>query len=201
MDNKKMISKKVLFGIIGISSVFIVILIVSFVLFFSSPKEVKMREIDGGDVSMTYTDDTNELSIINAVPTTDSLGMAQNGADQYFDFTVKTDVLHGAKAKYEIALIKDRANSTAMDENIKIYLEKQVNGAYVECFGPTSFKALTKKSKVGSPKGSMLVAEVLNNKSKIENYRLRMWIADTALIPEGVTQNYSVHVVVNGIAK
>lgn len=201
MDNKKIISKQVLFGIIGISSFCFFILIISFVFFFSSPKEIRMREIDGGDVSMTYTDDINELSIINAVPTTDSLGMSQNGADKYFDFTIKTDVLHGAKTKYEIALIKDRTNSTAMDDNIKVYLEKQVNGTYVECFGPTSFKALTKKSKIGSPKGSMLIAEVENKKSKIENYRLRMWIADTALIPEGVTQNYSVHVVVNGMAK
>lgn len=42
------------------------------------------------NVSMTYTESTNGISIENASPTSDEVGKKLNGKNEYFDFTVST---------------------------------------------------------------------------------------------------------------
>lgn len=201
MDNKNKISKRVLFGIIGVSVLLVIILVLAFVIFFMTPKDVKEEVIDAGDVSMTYTDDFNGLSITNTTPVADEVGKTLEGADQYFDFTVSTNVLSSATVEYEIALVKNKSVSTIGDGDIRIYLEKQSSGSYVKAFGPGAFVGITEKSKIGSPKGSMIVSKVANDESSTENYRLRMWLSDKALVTPDVIQNYTVEVVVNGRAQ
>lgn len=201
MDNRNKISKGVLFGIIGVSVLLVVILVLAFVIFFTSPKEVKEEVINAGDVSMTYTDDFNGLSITNTVPVADDVGKTLEGADQYFDFTISTNVLSSATVEYEIALVKNKAISTISDNDIRIYLEKQSSGSYVNVFGPENFAGIDKKSKIGSPKGSMIVSKVTNEENITENYRLRMWLSDKSQVSTDVIQNYTVEVIVNGRAK
>ena len=201
MENKNKISKGVLFGIIGVSMLLVIILVLAFVIFFMTPKDIKEEVIDAGDVSMTYTDDFNGLSITNASPVTDEVGKTLDGADQYFDFSVSTNVLSSATVEYEIALVKNKSISTIGDGDIRVYLEKQSSGSYVKVFGPDSFVGITEKSKIGSPKGAMIVSKVANDESSTENYRLRMWLSDKALVTPDVIQNYTVEVVVNGRAQ
>lgn len=201
MDNKNKVSKGVLFGIIGVSLLLLIILVLAFVIFFTSPKEVKEEVIDAGDVSMTYTDDFNGLSITNTIPVTDEIGKNLEGADQYFDFTVSSNVVSSATVEYEIALLKNKSISTISDGDIRIYLEKQSSGSYVKLFGPDQFVGIDKKSQIGSPKGSMIISKVTNEESITENYRLRMWLSDKAQVNTDVIQNYTVEVIVNGRAK
>lgn len=201
MNNKNKISKGVLFGIIGVSVLLVVIVILAFIIFFSAPKNVKKEVIDAGDVSMTYTDDFNGLSITNTSPITDEIGKNLEGADQYFDFTISTNVLSSATVEYEVSLVKNKAISTISDDDIRIYLEKQNSGSYVKVFGPEKFTGITKKSEIGSPKGSMIVSKVTNEESVTENYRLRMWLSDKAQVTTDVIWNYTVEVIVNGRAK
>lgn len=198
---KKSVSKNVIWGLVGISFLMVVILILAFVIFFNSPKEIKQETVDAGNVSMTYTDDINGLSITNAVPTTDQNGMIQSSADQYFDFTVNVDITEANAVDYEIAVIKDTKTSTAMDENIKVYLEQQKSGSYVKVDSPKTLKFSTKKSKLGSPKNSMVIATVTKKKSTVDNYRLRMWLSDQTVLTEGAVQNYTIKVLVNGKAR
>ena len=201
MEEKKGISKNVLIGIIGVSILIAIVVIVSFIIFYNSPKKVKNEKADAGYVSMTYTDDEAAFSITNASPVTDSVGMSLSGADQYFDFTINTSILDDAIVEYEISLVKDSKNSNALDSNIKVYLEKQKSGTYVKEFGPKEFEGIKKKSDIGSPKGSMVIAKVSKQKDSTDNYRLRMWVSDKAVIADGALQNYTVKVLVKGKAK
>ena len=201
MEEKKGISKNVLFGIIGVSVLISIVVIVSFIIFYNSPKIVKNEKADAGYVSMTYTDDEAAFSILNASPITYSVGMSLSGADQYFDFTINTSILDDAIVEYEISLVKDSKSSNALDSNIKVYLEKQKSGTYVKEFGPKEFEGIKTNSDIGSPKGSMVIAKVSKQKDSTDNYRLRMWVSDKAVISDGSLQNYTVKVLVKGKAK
>lgn len=147
------------------------------------------------NVSMTYTESTNGISIENASPTSDEVGKKLNGKNEYFDFTVSTKNPNKSKVVYEIAAVKDK-NSTISDNDIRIYLEKQVSGTYEEIVKPQPFKPIAKNSKIGSPKGSMLLKKVKTKVSSNDNYRLRMWLSDKANIQD--VKTYAVKINVYG---
>lgn len=201
MENKKGISREVLFGIIGVSILVIGVVVLMFVIFYSKPKKIQKEEINAGSVSMTYADEDSGFTISNALPVSDEVGMSSVAADQYFDFTVNTKVNSEAAVKYEISLVKDKTLSTALDTNIRVYLEEQNSGSYVKKFGPETFTPSKKKTDIGSAKGSMVIATVSKEKDSIENYRLRMWLSDKAVVTPDVVQNYSVKVIVKGKAE
>ena len=203
MDNKKGVSKKFKYGILIASVVFIIFIIVVVMLFFNSPKKVENINVNAGNVSMTYTDTTNEFTITNALPTTDLAGKTLDGADQYFDFTVNTDINDANKVIYEISIEKNLKVSNILNNNVKIYLEKQNKGSYNACLNPTIFEPLTKKSTIGTPKGDMVIAKITkeDGDETADNYRLRMWMVDTAVTTEGAINTFSVKINVNAEAK
>ena len=57
--------------------------------------------------SMTYTENMNGISIQDALPTSDEVGKHLNGKGEYFDFTIKSNVVNSS-ITYEIAAIKDK---------------------------------------------------------------------------------------------
>ena len=145
---------------------------------------------------MTYTENMNGISIQDALPTSDEVGKKLNGKGEYFDFTIKSNIVNSS-ITYEIAAIKDKS-STISDDSIKLYLEKQNSGTYEQVMEPTIFKSITKKSKIGSPKGSMVLYKLNRKKSGTDNYRLRMWIKEDAVVE--MDKSYTVKVNVYGKA-
>ena len=118
---------------------------------------------------------------------------------------IKTDMFGYINGKeynvnYEIAITKNADKSTINDSDIKIYLEKENSGSYSKVFGPSKFKGISKTSDLGTPKGSMVLAKVTNKKSIIENYRLKVWLSNTAS-PGTVPQNYSLDINLVGDAE
>ena len=77
-------------------------------------------------------------------------------------------------------------------------MEKESDGTYSKVFGPTTFEGLKKKTVLGSEKDSMVLTKAKKVKSGTDNYRLRIWLADTSLVQNG---SYSVEVDINGKAK
>ena len=138
----------------------------------------------------------NGISIQDALPTSDEVGKHLNGKGEYFDFTIKSNIVNGS-ITYEIAVIKDKS-STISDNSIKLYLEKQNSGSYEQVMEPTIFKSITKKSKIGSPKSSMVLYKLKRKKSGTDNYRLRIWIKEDAVVE--MDKSYTVKVNVYGKA-
>lgn len=147
-------------------------------------------------ISMTYTENMNGISIQDALPTSDEVGKNLNGKGEYFDFTIKSNIVNSS-ITYEIAAIKDKS-STISDDSIKLYLEKQNSGTYEQVMEPTIFKSITKSSKIGSPNGSMVLYKLNRKKSGTDNYRLRMWIKEDAVVE--MDKSYTVKVNVYGKA-
>lgn len=198
MENKKGISKKVWLIIISIIFVVGIVLGLSTYMFYAQPKDVEIDELNGGEVLLTYTDDENVFTINNAVKMSDADGIIQNAADKYFDFTVSTDINNANNIEYSIILVKDDKASTALNDNIKIYLEKQNSGSYVEAFGPGVFAPNLNNAIYNGD--AMTILKVSKKNSSKDNYRLRMWVSDDANITPEQIQNYSVKIIVEGKA-
>lgn len=199
-ENKKDNSYiKIIITIILISLLVFFVIGISFATFISSQEGTKDNTIKSGTISMTYTEDINGIKIDNALPTSDDVGKLLSGENEYFDFTVTTKIVGNTSVIYEVAAVKDSA-STLNDNDIKLYLEKQTSGSYEEVLAPTNYNALSEASDVGSPIGSMVLTRVTTTSSSTDNYRLRMWMADTATI-DGTAKSYTVKVNVYGKAK
>ena len=197
MTNKKGISFKVWMLLIAVFLSVGAVIGVSSYLFYGEPKNIEYDEVSGGEISMTYTDDKNVFAITNGIKMSDAEGMIQDASDKFFDFSINTDISNANNLEYSIILVKDETLSTALDENVKIYLEKEVSGSYSEVAGPIVFSSNMKDSELGE---AMTIYKGTNKNNKTENFRLRMWISDTAeVIPEQI-QNYSVKIMVDGKA-
>ena len=183
-----------------ISLIFVVILVLlvivlSFSTYFHTEKAKIYNYNNTENVSMTYAESTNSISIANAFPISDEAGKTLKGKGEYFDFSVTTKVIKGNPVEYEIVAVKDN-NSTLSDNEVKIYLEKQENGTYEQVLKPKEFKPLQEESNIGAPIGSMVLLKVKKTSSGNDNYRLRMWVSDQANIQE--VKTYSIRINVYG---
>ena len=197
MSNKKGISFKVWMLLIAVFLSVGAVIGVSAYLFYGEEKNIEYDEVSGGELSMTYTDDQNIFSITNGIMMSDVDGMAQDASDKFFDFSVNTDISNANNLEYSIILVKDETLSTALDENVKIYLEKEVSGSYSEVYGPVVFSSNMKDSEY---ENAMTIYKGTNKNNKTENFRLRMWISSDANITPEQIQNYSVKIMVDGKA-
>lgn len=150
-----------------------------------------------GEISMEYTEGKNGIKIVNALPTEDIAGMKDFREGYYFDFNINTKISKNARAEYEVVIVKD-AHSTLKDNQIKLYLEQEVAGEYIQVAAPTNFKARTSASSLGAPKGTMTLRTKTVSTTSVDKYRLRMWIDKSASIVDGLT--YSVKVNIYGRA-
>ena len=190
-------SKNFWIAVIAVCTFMTILITIAFIVFANRSPDVVEKEEPGGKVFLNYTSETNALTVVNAVPTTDAVGMKSNELGQYFDFSVDVDVNNAPKVEYEISVIKVDDVSTISDSDIRIYLEKEDSGTYVRLFGPEPYKPMKNYTSVGSELGSMVLANVKKIKSGSDNYRLRIWKADTA-VPGG---DYSIEVDIHAVAK
>lgn len=166
--------------------------------FSNRGSNVVEKVYQGGYVTMKYSDKTAGVSLINAIPTTDNVGSKDINEGKYFDFSVETDLKDASKVEYEISVKKNTTKSNILDDDIKVYLEKEDSGSYGEFFGPEKYMPIKEKTEVGTEKGSMVLANVKRIKSGVDNYRLRIWLSDKSLIANG---NFSVEVNIVAVAK
>lgn len=199
MESKKGVSKGVVISIIFIILFVLAVIAAAFYIQNNKPQVIEQETFEGGSVTLTYADEENLFIMENGVPTADLVGMAYDSADKYFDFTIKTVVDEADYIEYEIVLVKDEDISTALDDNVKIYLEKEDRGTYIKVDDPLVFVSNVKDKKLGN--NVMAIYKVKKNSSGNDNYRLRMWISEDADITSEQIQNYGVKVKIKGEAK
>ena len=187
-------TKKLWIVLFCVCFLFIIFTINGFTFFLNRKPEIVKEQLDGGLVDLSYTSDSSYLSINGALPTADEVGMTNNNEGGFFDFSVYTELDDAKTITYELSIKKVSGNVS--DDDIIIYLEKEDSGTYSPILKPTSYKPLKKDSKLGTKKNSMLLISEENNKSVVNNYRLRTWINDKSTISNG---NYQLEI--NIIAK
>lgn len=190
---EKRYSRKVIISLIVIIILVFTVISISFTAYVKMEQTKHSNEDLEGNVNMTYTESKNGIFIENASPVSDEVGKNLSASGEYFDFTVKTTVIKGKPITYEITAIKD-ADCTIPDQDIKVYLEKQVNGTYEQLVEPKAFEPIKKKTNIGSPANSMVLKRVKTKNSVVDNYRLRMWVNEKAVIQDIKTYAIKINV-------
>lgn len=197
-SRKEKLSKNFWIILVCVCSIFIIVLAVGIVLVSNKKQDIVVEKKEGGNILLNYSDNIDGLSISNAIPTSDLIGIKDNTEGSYFDFSVDANLDEAKYVEYEVSIKRDKSKSTISDSDIRVYLEKESDGTYSKVFGPTTFEGLKKKTVLGSEKDSMVLTKAKKVKSGTDNYRLRIWLADTSLVQNG---SYSVEVDINGKAK
>ena len=193
MKEKRELSKSFWWSMFAVCLTLTTLIGVGFAVFVNSKRPVIEEEENGGNIVLNYTTDVNGIKLTKIVPTADAVGMKDD--ENYFDFSVDVSLDNATFVDYEISVIK---SATISDDDIRIYLEYEDSGTYVEVFGPEEFKPLKEASRRGSPAGSMALYHVKRTKSLTDRYRLRLWLSDKSLATNGT---YELEVYVNGVSE
>lgn len=200
MENEKgKISKGLVVGLIITTLMVICLVCVTSYFYYNAPKKVQEKMLEGGNINLSYTDDSNSLNITSVQVIDDISGMKINKADSYFDFTVTISLDEASNIDYEISVIPNKEN-TVPTKNIKVYLEKLKSGTFTSTGNPTELKLSNKNSDLGSGAGSMIIYSSNTKKSVSENYRLRAWVDNTSLYVPTMTDKIVLDVEVHGKA-
>ena len=122
MNDSKIKSKSFLLTIIAIILLLIAVIGVSYAAFYYSKVGDEVNRISTGTITMSYSENNNGIYLTDAYPTTDAIGMALSGTNQYFDFTVSASMSGNTIVDYVVAGVKVQDNSTLPDEGVKVYL-------------------------------------------------------------------------------
>ena len=182
----------------AISIVLIGLIVIGFIIFSIKGKEVIEEEENGANLIINYTDNSTGLKLVNATPMSAETGEKVLTKGEYFDFSIEVDLDNATQVEYEISLVKNIKNSSLSNDDIRIYLEKEINGTYTKVFGPDKFTPITKKTKYGTKIGNMVLYKYKKENSTADNYRLRMWMSDKS---KEATGSFDVEVIVNGKAE
>ena len=104
-----------------ISLLILIVLISLIVIFFKQPPKVEKQNLEGGSIILTYVDDSSVLVLDEVVPKSDEEGISNIAADQYFDFTVTSDIVDANELDFEIG-VNCNKETTINCELIKVYL-------------------------------------------------------------------------------
>ena len=157
----------------------IAIIGVSYAAFSFSGLGQKENKITTGDISMTYTESDNTMSISNALPTTDKTGMVRLKEGEYFDFTVSSEISGNVNINYEISA-KEVGDGTIDGSNIKLYLTRLTgDGTEEALMVPETYNEETSENTyTGRPANEMSLYTSSMNSSESNNYRLRMYVTE-----------------------
>ncbi len=192
-------TKNVVIFLVLLSIILIAVIITSFTLFFKEQEKNVKEIVKTGTVSMNYKSEVNGLQLSSIVPVANDVAIENRADGSYFDFSVSSDIDGDTVVDYEVSLVKDEG-STISDDDIMVYLEKQTSGTYSKVDNPKEFTPIKKKTKLGSPAKSMVLNKSSLSTSQVDNYRLRIWVKEGAIITDP-NATYKVRVNVYGKAK
>ena len=192
-ENKGISNKLIAVLITVFTIVILILLLISFVLFKKSQsKKVKVKT-DTEVISIVYAKESNGLNMKGYVPLKDEDGKKLDKKEYYFDFNVKSHKSEDVSIDYELSLSKDDKCNLS-DKQIKVYLEKENEGTYVKSFNPKLYKGISKRSELGTRKGSMILFSdnIVDNVN--DKYRLRVWVDEKAVIKSPIECSVSVNI-------
>ena len=188
-------SKQVLLSVLGVAILVVAVVGVSFAAFSYSKTGEKVNTITTGTITMSYSEDTNGINLIDALPMTDEQGKALAGENNVFEFTVGATTIN-----YAVTATKE-FDSTIPDTGVKVYLTDMDGDADAQILAPTKVSALQKTTSdvSGAPNDQYKLTSGTFNTTTTKKYRLRMWVADDYQVT-GASATYKLRVNVYGAA-
>lgn len=157
---------------------------ITYALYKNVLKGTTDNVIETGTLYFAYKEGNmteNGVNITNAFPISDDIGKVKTGANNYFDFSVKSKTTVG-DLKYEVVVNK-LDTSTMKDEYVKIYLteivgQKEIPSKIV--MNNDIVKTYKELDNSNLQTGKIIYeGEVKNNSLHYQkDFRLRMWMSD-----------------------
>lgn len=166
--------------------------------------------ISTGNVSMSFLESTDTISINNALPIDDESAMLASSEGDKFDFAVTTTA-SGAPGTitYDINIEKvavDTGYTALADNQVKVYLTSLTGTNQLtetQVVAPTLVSNIITSGNSGTLKASVEKDHSTANQTFTDKYRLRMWISDSVDAASWDTTTmlqYKLKVSVNGRA-
>ena len=204
MENNN--SKEVLLSVLGVVVLIIAVIGVSFAAFNFSQTGIKENKITTGRLNMSYSEDTNGISLENALPISNDTGKTLMNSNEVFNFTINAIIEDGdadTVIDYAITAVKVDSATTLDDSAVKVYLTNIDSSFEVPVLEPTKLSLVDKttSSELSSaPSGEFKLATGKLTDSATHKYRLRMWVADD-YSAGGTSATYQLKVNVYGAAQ
>ena len=178
-------SKAIILSAIGILSLVIITVGVTYAVFTYTKLGSTENTITAGTIKFEYTENTGigaGIELTNALPVADDVAMEYSTEGKVFDFKVTGDNASSELIPYEVTL-RQSDESTLDGYIIKVYLTDMNEGADTEILAPTKYTLLPdttidtgKYTEKTLYTGSVAAGETGYEK----NFRLRMWVDETA---------------------
>jgi hypothetical protein len=187
-ENKE---KKVLLSVLGVAILLAAVIGISFAAYNVTFDSGNANSISTGTIMVSYTEPTNAISILDAMPLEDSEGMKLTGTNNTFDFTVSTKASNALTIPYTISLTKVAGN-TLLDSEVKVYLTKDGQ----EVLAPTKVSTLVANARENSVTlyTTSDVFTTTGQEAKTTNYVLRMWVDKEVTVDATNTKTYKAKV-------
>lgn len=202
------LSRQIMLSVLGLAILIVAVVGVSYAIFVTTLTGTKENEITTGTISMSFVEKNDGISITNALPMSVAEGKKLSGANNVYDFVVSSAIAGVTTVNYEVVAekIEFQDKEKLSDKSVKLYLQKKENNKFKDTVItsiPRSFTPDLEISELGSPAEGMILykGEFVNDSTEKQSFneyfRLRMWLADDAIIDE-VSRAFKVRISVYG---
>ena len=170
----------ILLSILGIITLVIVTVGVSYAFFSYTKKGTTENSIKTGTITFMYTEVTGVgkgIKIEDSLPISDDQGKLLTGSGNVFEFKITSDTLSNTSIPYEVTARKS-SNSTLDESAVKVYLT-EVDGEESELLldNYSNLKETDTNIPEGIVEKTLYKGKVPANTTKYEkNFKLRMWL-------------------------
>ncbi|MCI8548642.1 MAG: hypothetical protein HFJ38_07155 [Bacilli bacterium] len=179
MDKKEQNNKsKIIISVLGLVFLLVLVVGISYAAFSYAKKGTKLNTIRTAQISMSYNEGENGISIADALPMEDSVGMQLTGTGQVFDFTVNIDMPGKGTSGIGYEVTAEKQNGSTLEDNdVKLYLERSINNtSYIAVDDPSHYVPLDADDEFGAKAGEMVLDTHTTTTTQTFYYRLRMWV-------------------------
>ena len=174
-------SKQIILSILGIAILIIAFVGISYAAFHTvlSSKE---NGISTGTISLQLSNNSDSISIVNAMPISDETGKNLTGDGNVYDFSVHTILSRKTTINYEISLEKINGND---------FVDTPITTI------PQSFTPLIEDSFLGTKTGDMVIysgtfSNTTDDDMELsQDFRLRIWVDQDTII-DSVSREFQV---------
>lgn len=210
-EKKDNSSKQVLLSVLGVAILVVAVVGVSFAAFTFVGTGTKENTVSTGAITMTYSENSDGITLTDAMPMTDEAGKAlvdtKNESGEYttkntFRFSVGATVTGTTSIAYEIAAIKKEIAENALENNdVKLYLASVAGETETAVKEPAHYTPIDTATEVGTPEGAMILASGTITSTQTTNYVLKMWLdKDYQIVNGAPSKSFTVTLNVYGKA-
>lgn len=172
---------KIILSLVLVLLLFISVIGITYALFsYSKEGQVKNIVRAGESITFSYTETSNGISLVNAMPVSDKVGKTLDRSENnngYFDFNVSAKLANSDNVQYEIYALKQEVENELDEKYVKVYLTDGTTDTALDGYNTEVPTYNTLKKSITVENGKQLYFGTFSN-SGVQTFRLRMWVSD-----------------------